>query len=126
MKVDLKKLRPKVVYSDKFLNAISILMKVGGFAIFPFAILRERLKGTKSGARIINHESIHFQQALELGVIPFYMVYVLEWAIKSIWYRRDAYMDISFEQEAYANESNLNYLDTRVRYNWVFLIFNKK
>lgn len=102
-------------------------MAVGGISIFPYIILREKYNSTDwwkaRGKRTINHESIHFQQQLELGILPFYVWYVLEWLFKLPFYGKKAYENISFEREAYNNDSNLNYLQNRVRYNWLKLIF---
>jgi hypothetical protein len=130
LKVKLNNLRPFVLYSDKFLDAISWFFKVGGIALFPVIVLREKYKNSqdhfwiKRGKEVINHESIHFQQALELGVLPFYILYVLEWFFKLPFYGAKAYENISFEREAYGNDSNLKYLETRKRYNWIHLIAN--
>jgi hypothetical protein len=127
----LNNLRPKVIYSDKFLDAISWFMKVGGIALFPVVILREKYRDSKDkfwvkrAKQVINHESIHFQQALELGVLPFYLFYVLEWLLKLPFYGAKAYEAISFEREAYGNDSNLEYLKDRVRYNWIRLVLKK-
>jgi len=123
----MKDWKPIVIYSDKFLNAISWFMRIGGIALFPFVILREKYNSTDSfwverGKKTINHESIHFQQALELLVIPFYILYLLEWAVKLPFYGAKAYDNISFEREAYGNDTNLDYLKTRKRYNWIKLI----
>lgn len=66
---------------------------------------------------IINHEAIHTAQMKELLYIPFYLIYVLEYLFKLIKYKPDeAYDNISFEKEAYANEKNKNYLKTRKHY----------
>lgn len=127
----LNNLRPKVIYSDKFLDAISWFMKVGGIALFPVVILREKYRDSKEdywvkrGKQVVNHESIHFQQALELGILPFYLIYVLEWLLKLPFYGAGAYENISFEREAYSNDDNLDYLTTRRRYNWIRLILKK-
>jgi len=117
---------PIIIYNDKFLNAISWFMIVGGISIFPFIILREKYRDggewwEKKAAETINHETIHFQQALELLIIPFYILYFLEYIIKSIIYLdvQEAYDNISFEREAYENDYNLNYLKKRKRYNWI-------
>ena len=123
-------LKPKIVYNTKFLVSLSILMPIGGMAIFPFIILRDKYKHGDSwwqnrGKQIINHESIHFQQQLELGVIPFYILYVLEFIFKLPFYGAKAYDNISFEKEAYNNDLDFNYLCNRKRYNWIKLIFNK-
>lgn len=120
--------KPIVIYSDKFLNAISWFMRIGGIAIFPFVILREKYSSTdpfwsERGKITVNHESIHFQQALELLVIPFYILYVLEWVLKLPKYGAEAYYNISFEREAYSNDTDYSYLEKRKRYNWIKLIF---
>jgi hypothetical protein len=115
-------MKPKVIYSDKFLNSISWFMKIGGISLFPFIILRERYKGTMRGEQVINHESIHFQQQLELLVIPFYVLYVLNFIINIFTMNKSPYRNILFEKEAFYNESNLDYLKIRKRYNWINLI----
>lgn len=103
-------------------------MKVGGIALFPFVIMRENYRDSKAkfwikrNKEVINHETIHFQQALELGVLPFYILYVLEWFFKLPFYGAKAYENISFEREAYSNEKKLTYLRNRKRYNWIKLI----
>lgn len=65
--------------------------------------------------RTLNHEAIHSAQIKELFVVGFYLWYILEWLYRSIrkrgFYR--GYRAISFEREAYANDSNLNYLASR-------------
>ncbi len=120
----MKNLKPITLYNDKFLDSISWFMEVGGIALFPVCILRERYRdgngySVKQGKKILNHETIHFQQALELGVIPFYILYVLEWVIKLPFYGSKAYYNISFEREAYDNDEDFTYLGIRKRYNWV-------
>ena len=127
----MRNLRPIVIYSDRFLDAISWFMKIGGIALFPFIILREKYSDTSNdfwltrGKKTINHETIHFQQAIELGVIFFYILYVLEWLVKLPIYKSSAYENISFEREAYGNDYDLTYMNRRKRYNWMRLILNK-
>jgi len=124
----LRNLRPFVIYSEKTLDILSIFMKIGGISLFPVIILREKYRDSEEkfwierAKQVINHESIHFQQAIELGVIPFYVWYVLEWLLKLPFYGMKAYENISFEREAYGNDSDLSYLNTRKRYNWFFRI----
>lgn len=73
---------------------------------------------------LINHESIHTAQMKELLYLPFYILYLLFWVIRIITPPFDtAYRDISFEQEAYDNQSNLKYLENRKHYNWLKLMF---
>jgi hypothetical protein len=90
-----------------------------GISIFPFIFLSATaLKFRKT---FINHEKIHLRQQLELLVIPFYIWYVLEFFIRLLYYRNWhlAYVNISFEREAYAKELDLEYLKHR-RF-WSFL-----
>lgn len=75
---------------------------------------------------IINHEKIHTAQMRELGYIPFYIVYIIEWVVRILMrvFKKeplskkktiltDAYRDISFEREAYSRQYNLDYLKSR-------------
>ena len=74
---------------------------------------------------IVNHERIHTRQQMELLFIPFYLVYILEWIVRLVQYRKrhEAYMNISFEREAYKHGDNLNYLKQRKPYAWIkFLV----
>ena len=59
-------------------------------------------------------------------VIPFFIVYVTEFLIGYLKYRnwQLAYMNISFEREAYANEKDLYYLKQRSF--WRFLKYFSK
>ncbi len=72
-----------------------------------------------------NHESIHSAQIKELLYFFFYALYLTEWSIRVIWYWdfKKAYRNISFEREAYTNESNLDYLKNRKHYVWIKDIF---
>lgn len=84
---------------------------VGGLTLFPFVFC----KYAKPSARLINHERIHLQQQIELGLFPFYVWYILEFLVRWVRYRQwyKAYRNISFEREAYHNDQNLVYLQTR-------------
>ena len=128
----MKNWKPKVIYNDKFLDRVGIFFKIGGISLFPFVVLREYYLQDlpywiERKEKTTNHETIHFQQQLELLVIPFYLLYGLEYLIKFLLYFniKKAYYNISFEQEAFANDTNLEYLKTRKRYNWIRLIFKK-
>ena len=69
---------------------------------------------------VINHERIHTAQQRELLFVPFYILYVIEWLVRLVQFRNrhDAYMNISFEREAYANGDNLDYLPNRKLFAW--------
>lgn len=75
--------------------------------------------GVTISPRLITHESIHTLQMRELLYIGFYIAYLLEWLyqfIKSGGNNHKAYLRISHEREAYANENNPDYLSTRKRF----------
>ena len=93
----------------------------------------------KNNAKIddvtLNHERIHSRQFVELMVLfavasvfirwwlpafapfAFYIWYVQEWLVRLP--MGNAYRNISFEREAYDNEKNLSYLDTRKPFDWM-------
>ena len=86
--------------------------------VFPFVFLRKR--EMKDDLVMVNHEKIHLRQQLELLILPFFVWYFIDYLVKIIRYknRHVAYRNIVFEREAYANESNLEYL--QLRYFWQF------
>jgi|GEM_PF-72725 hypothetical protein len=86
--------------------------------IYPFIICRDKKIATKE---LINHEKIHIQQQKELGLIGFYLLYLLHYTFNLFRYKNSflAYRRIVFEQEAYQNENNLTYLKKRKI--WSFL-----
>ncbi len=101
-----------IITSARFLKIFT-----RGFAraitLYPFIILNKNT--LKSDAVLINHEKIHIKQQLELLILFFYILYLVEYAL----YRwrgmnhKDAYYNISLEKEAYANERDENYLSRR-------------
>ena len=109
-----------------------------GFAyINLFGILFGRNECKKSlKKQTINHESIHTEQMKEMLYIFFYIWYLIEWMIKipcSWFYKQPknhrkitkvAYHSISFEQEAFYNQYDYEYLEgKRKRYNWLKRVF---
>lgn len=70
---------------------------------------------------VVNHEQIHTKQERELLYFPFYILYILEWLFRLVQYRnqRDAYLNISFEREAYEFGHDLSYLLRRKPYSWI-------
>ena len=107
-----------------------------GFAamtIGPFIFTRDIRKITPV---VINHESIHWEQEKELLIVFFYILYALFYLVelirclfdsargthadgrfRSIWKR--AYYTIPFEEEAYDNEENKEYIEHRRHYAWI-------
>lgn len=97
----------------------------GYLAINLFGVLfvRKNSDGTcpDLSETVLNHESIHSKQMKGLLWIGFYLWYVIEWIVRLIQYKKshDAYRNISFEREAYANEDDLEYIDKTMKlYSW--------
>ena len=83
----------------------------------------------------MNHESIHSRQFVELMVLfavatvfirwwlpvfapsAFYVWYIVEWLIRLP--KGNAYKNISFEREAYANQGDFSYLKGRGWFNFL-------
>lgn len=84
-----------------------------GLSLWPFIILKN--DDLKDDIVLINHEKIHLKQQQELLIIFFYILYISEWLIRTLFYLDSykAYQNISFEREAYNNEKNLNYPNNR-------------
>lgn len=92
-----------------------------------------------------NHESIHTEQIIEcmvlaaciilvvclifklslfwllLSIPMYYIQYGIEYVCIRAFHKKqnDAYHDVSFEEEAYANESDLDYIYNRVPFVWI-------
>lgn len=93
-----------------------------GITIFPFMFLKsEALRGNWV---LINHEKIHLRQQIELLIIPFFIIYVIEFLIRLIQYKKWnlAYRNISFEREAYKNENDRDYLESRRLFSFINFI----
>lgn len=100
----------KIVYSN--------IIPFRGFkAINLFGILFVR-KGCKMSDTDLNHEAIHTAQMKEMGYIFFYLWYLIEWIVR-LFKKGNAYHNISFEKEAYENQSWLIYPQIRQSYSWL-------
>lgn len=116
----------KIIYNN--------IIPFKGFAainLFGILFVRNDCKSQVSD-RMINHESIHTAQMKEMLWIFFYLWYIIEWFIKLFKYsdsnedgRGDAYHNISFEREAYDNETNQQYLSSRKHYSWWYYLTHK-
>lgn len=101
--------------------------------LFGYLVRRNEYKGTPVTKTTYNHESIHVEQAYDFGLgffgyFIFYILYILEWLMKVLYsiftlFKVQAYRSISFEQEAYDNQFDLEYIKTRKRFNWIKYIF---
>jgi len=89
---------------------------IGAITIGPFVFSKGEMSEVTK-----NHESIHWQQYIETGILGFLILYFSCWLVNLFRYRNGelAYYMIPFEKEAYDNDENLKYLETRKRYDWV-------
>ena len=94
-------------------------LPASAMALFPFIIVKSA--HMKQDSVLVNHELIHFRQQLELLILPFYLLYLLNYLLNLIRYQNHdrAYFHISFEREAYSNEENLGYLAVRKPFSWL-------
>ena len=108
-------MKPIIVKNSIVPKLFSWLMKVGGVTIFPFIFVRGEGSDT-----LIRHESIHIKQYAELYVIGFLPVYLWDFVWGLIKHRsfNKAYRGSRFEQEAYGNQGNENYLEERKPFAW--------
>jgi hypothetical protein len=60
-----------------------------------------------------------------LLIIPFYLVYLLNYLVNLIRYRNHyrAYKEIIFEREAFAQDADLDYLNKRKLYSFLKFIY---
>lgn len=102
----------KLFFNDNF-NAI---------ALYPFIIIKK--EALRHDQKLIRHEQIHLRQQVELLVIFFYLWYLIEFLGRILMSQsfEKAYRAISFEQEAYSNETDVSYLNKRpfwAHLNWI-------
>ena len=100
-----------IIVSDRAIAFFQFLlrMRISAIAIYPFIFAHST---TLLSEKLVNHEKIHLRQQLEMLIIPFYIVYLFEFYTKG-------YYNISFEQEAYSNEHNKNYLKERKMFSFL-------
>ena len=106
-----------IIESPKFCRLISWFIEVDAITLWPFIICRD-----KSNIVMINHEKIHIKQQAEMLIIFFFIGYILNWIINLFYYKFnlfEAYINIVFEKDAYLNEEDLEYLNSRDLYSWV-------
>jgi hypothetical protein len=111
-----------------FLIVVKYLIPNGyrGLAVFPFVFVK--YEKDRLNKVFVNHEKIHLRQQAELLILPFFIWYLLEYCFRLVQYKNAnlAYRNISFEREAYANESNLVYLENRVFFQFLRYLDLKK
>ena len=111
--------------------------------VFGTIFRREEFCGRPISQTTLNHETIHVCQSEDfipnkkdnwfiwfINWMIFYLLYIIEWIFKVIcnifYWKIRAYRSISFEIEAYDNQNNLGYQETRKRWAWTKNIFKFK
>lgn len=87
-------------------------------AINLFGVIFTKVKLDETGLR---HEMIHTVQQRELLFVGFFLLYLAEWFVRLLICRNlhQAYYTISFEQEAYRNQHDKEYLRRRKHFAWM-------
>lgn len=125
-------------------NKIFPFKGFNAITIYPFVFYKRNTISMR------NHEKIHAAQQSEMLILVmiailavnllfgielwnlcfiglYYVIYLLEWLIRLILHgKKRAYYRISFEAEAYMNDTNFDYLDYRKPFEWVKYIIYKK
>ena len=107
---------PIIIRSDIICKALSVFISVGAITLFPFIIVRKDYDNEVT----LTHESIHIKQQQEGFIFGFYALYIFYWirGIAKGLSSSDAYFEIPYEKEAYANQYNPEYLLTRKKNAW--------
>jgi len=110
-------MKPIIIKNSRIPKLLSWVINIRAITLFPVIFIKD-----EGDEALINHESIHIKQQLELLVIGFYVWYLVDYLYKFIKYDdgAQAYYNIIFEKEAYDNEEDLEYLSKRKL--WSFLI----
>ena len=114
----MKNWKPLFIENSKIPVLLSYLapIDIGAITLGPIVISRGEMDEVTK-----RHETIHFQQFLELAFVGFVVLYYGFWLWNLI--RGDngesAYYNIPFEKEAYANHENPVYTLNRKRYAWI-------
>jgi len=106
-----------IIRSSLLTWLVSWFFPVGAITLWPFIIVNPNYESE----RLINHERIHIQQQAEMWVLGFYAVYLWDWVRFLIKTKnpQQAYRLIRFEREAYANDTDMLYLEGRMQYAWL-------
>ena len=93
-----------------------------------FGVLFARKEQGKLSKEVLQHEYIHTLQMRELGYLPFYILYLLEWLLRVIFTHsfKKAYYNISFEQEAYTFQKYAEYPTWREKWKWCQFLNTKE
>ena len=107
-----------IVLSGDFAAKFTGLFKIDAITLWPFILVHPQ----SLNENIIRHETIHFKQAQELFVIPFYVLYLANYLYNLFKLRDDwlAYTQLLAEREAWEHQYEKDYLEKRKPYRWLW------
>ncbi len=109
-------MKPIIIQNSKIPKLLSIFIDIWAITIYPFVICKGEMNEVT-----LNHEKIHLAQQKELWLIGFYPLYAFYWLKTRLFSgltSSEAYHAIPFEKEAYAHETDDQYLNSRERFAW--------
>ena len=117
----MKNWKPLFIENSKIPVWLSYLapIDIGAITLGPIVISRGEMS-----EEVKRHETIHYQQYLELAFVGFIILYLGWWALNLLKGQGgdDAYFNIPFEKEAYCNDEDEGYLENRKRFAWTHYI----
>lgn len=114
------KIKQRRAYGVWYIQIVIPWLWVRAMTLWPVVLMKEDYSHTRTE----RHEVIHILQQRELLVIPFYVLYFLNWLLNIPVHWGGAYRNICFEREAYACDDIEIYLFLRKRFAWVDYIIN--
>ena len=115
----MKNLKPLMFENSKVPVLLSKFdpIEIGAITLFPFVFSRGEMSEETR-----RHETIHFQQYLETGVVGFLVLYLWDYMISLTNGIKgpEAYRSIRAEIEAWDNDSDPDYLQNRKRWAWIW------
>ena len=75
--------------------------------------------------KLVNHENIHFAQQVETLFIFGWIIWGLLFAFNALT-ARDVYWEHPWEFEAYEHDQDLDYLENRKHFAWIYYIGKKR
>lgn len=114
----LRRLRPLFLDNSRIPVWLSYLSPISIGAITLGAVVFSRGETSETTRR---HETIHFQQYIDLLFVGFILLYLWDFLVGYLRYRNGqlAYRHIRAEREAYENEDDPEYLLQRKRWSWL-------
>ena len=124
-----------VIWNSSVPRCCSCFYDVAGITLWPFVFVRDPEPSeadieadTRAGGDLarrlrcfVRHERIHLAQATEMGVVPFYLLWVGDFACGMGLHAcdaRESYIHSRLEQEAFDHEEDEGYLESRACCAW--------